>query len=75
MKVQRLKELLDTLDNDIDIFIRNSVNPCGNIQELEQVELSTYSFFGENIECLILNTDCSKEIEKDDDENCIDFIK
>lgn len=45
MKVQRLKELLDTLDNDIDIFIRNSVNPCGNIQELQQVELSTYGFF------------------------------
>lgn len=33
------------------------------------------AFFGENIECLILNSDSSKEIEKDDDENSIDFIK
>lgn len=74
MKVQRLKELLSKLDDEMEIFIRNSVNPCGNIQELEQIELSTYGCFGENIKCLILNTDSSKEIEKDMEDNCMDFL-
>ena len=47
---------------------------CGNITELEQVEESSYGFFGKSIPCVILNTINSKEIELDDDE-IIDFIK
>lgn len=74
MIAKRLKELLNNIDDDTEIFIRNSVNPCGNIQELEQVEVSTYGFFGEDINCLILNTDSSKEIERDKEANYIDFI-
>lgn len=74
MKVKRLKELLSNLDEDMDIFIRNSVNPLGNIQDLEQVELSSYGFFGTDIDCLILNTCSSKEIEQDIEDNNIDFI-
>lgn len=31
MKVKRLKELLNNLDDDLEIFIRNSNNICGNI--------------------------------------------
>lgn len=74
MRVKRLKELIKTLDDNVEVFIRNSVNPCGNIQELEQVEVSSYGFFGKDIECIILNTDSSKEIELDEEENYIDYI-
>ncbi len=45
MKVKRLKEILSKLDDDLEIFIRNSVNICGNIADLYQVEKSTYGFF------------------------------
>lgn len=76
MKVKRLKEILNNLDDDLEIFIRNSNNLCGNISELEQVEKSYYSFFGKDIPCLILNTPVSKELETTDDlENYIDYIE
>ncbi len=76
MKVKRLKEILNNLDDDLEIFIRNSNNLCGNISELEQVEKSYYSFFGKDIPCLILNTPFSKELETTDDlENYIDYIE
>ena len=75
MKVKRLKELLNNLDDDLEIFIRNSNNIYGNISELEQVEKSYYGFFGSSIPCLILNTSSSKELEKIDDEEVIDYIE
>ena len=75
MKAKRLKELLAHVDDDCEIFIRNSVNPIGNIQELDQVEVSSYSFFGSDISCLIFNTSSSKTLEEDDEENIIDYIK
>ncbi|MDB2104999.1 MULTISPECIES: hypothetical protein [Bacillota] len=75
MKAKRLKELLETIDDNTEIFIRNTVNICGNISELEQVEESSYGFFGKSISCVILNTSNSKEIELDDNDEIIDFIK
>lgn len=75
MKAKRLKQILMNVDDELDIFIRNSVNPCGNIQDLEQAELSTYGLFGRSIPCLILNTISSKEIETNEKDEYIDFIK
>lgn len=60
MKVKELKYILNEYNDNAEIFIRNTVNPCGNIQELEQVQLSTYSSFGTVSSCLILNTNTSK---------------
>jgi len=75
MKVERLRELLTKIEDGTEIFIRNSNNIFGNIQELEQVELSTYGFFGVIEPCLILNTDSSKKIETNEEEDeYIDFI-
>ncbi len=74
MNVKRLKELLENKPDNMEIFIRNSVNPCGNIQELRQVETSTYSSFGVISPCIILNTYGSKELECDEEENIIDNI-
>ena len=82
MKVSRLKEILgdvlivlENVDDDMDVFIRNSVNPCGDIQELDQVEVSTYGFFGKSIPCLILNTESSKELERNKEDEVVDFIQ
>lgn len=73
MKVKRLKEILNELDENLEVFIRNSVNPAGNIQELDQIEEYSYAFFSSDVECLILNTDSSKDIEIKNDE-IIDLI-
>lgn len=51
------------VDGEIEIVIRNSVNPCGNIQRLEQVEVSSYGSYGTEVPCVILNTENSKELE------------
>lgn len=76
MKAKRLKEILNNLDDNLEVFIRNSYNICGTIGELEQVEKSFYGFFGEDVPCLILNTSYSKKIEMtDDEENYIDYIE
>ena len=56
MKVKRLKEILKDMPDDLEVFIRNSRNICGNIGELENVEKTTYGFFGTAIPCLVLNT-------------------
>jgi hypothetical protein len=55
MKGKRLKEIVNMLTDDVEVFIRNSHNPCGNISELEQVEISKYGFFGKDVPCIILN--------------------
>lgn len=76
MKVKRLKEILNNLDDDLEIFIRNSHNICGTIGDLEQVEKSFYGFFGEDVPCLILNTPYSKVLEMtDDEESYIDYVE
>jgi hypothetical protein len=56
MTVKRLKELLKDLPDDLEIYIRNSCNICGNISDLDQVEKSYYGFFGTSMPCIILNT-------------------
>jgi len=75
MTVKRLKEILNDVDDELEIFIRNSVNICGNIGELEQIEVSEYGFFGTLLPCIILNTDSSKTIETNDEDEYIDFMK
>lgn len=76
MKVKRLKELLTGMDDELEIFVRNSKNICGNIGELAQVEKSSYGFFGSSIPCIILNTPHSKKIEMtEDEENYIDYLE
>ena len=61
MTIGQLKEIINKIDDDTEIFIRNSVNFCGNIAELEQVELTAFEFFGKSIPCAILNTAHTKE--------------
>ena len=76
MKLGRLKEIIKGMDDDdIEIFVRNSNNICGNMGYLEQIEVSTYGSFGIDMPCLILNADNSKEIETNEEDEYIDIIK
>lgn len=79
MKVKRLKELLANLDDDLEIFIRNSYNICGTIGWLDQVEKGFYASLGHAVPCVILNTSHSKELECTEDEEgeeiIIDYIE
>lgn len=77
MKINRLKEIIKDMPDDLEIFIRNTNNICGSIAELEQVEKSYYGFFGMDIPCIILNTShTNKELEYDEDkEEYIDYIE
>lgn len=61
MTIGELKQIINKIDDDMEVFIHNSVNFCGNIGELEQVELTTYGFFGKSLPCIVLNTAHTKE--------------
>lgn len=52
-----LQDILKQYPDNTEIFVHNVINPCGNISELGQVELSTYGSFGESIPCIILKSD------------------
>lgn len=65
MRAKELKELIKNVDDNIEVFVRNSVNICGNIQELAEVEIATYGFFGTSLPCVILNTDSSEQWRKE----------
>ena len=54
MKVAQLKEQLKDVPDDIEVFIRCCVNPCGNIVEASESKKDTYGFFGKSIDCIII---------------------
>ena len=77
MKAKILKDIVNNIDDDTEIFIRNSMNSCGNVSELIQVELATCGFFGQSLPCLILN---SNNVTGDycyakNEDNVLDFIE
>ena len=57
MKVKELIKLLEQVNGEDEVFIRNSVNPCGTIGELIQVEKGQYGFMGVRIDCILFNTE------------------
>lgn len=59
-----LKEVLKKYDDELEIFIRNSVNPCGNIAAMCEIKDDTYGFFGESIPCLIIGSESNTEFEE-----------
>jgi len=64
MTVKRLMEILSKIENkETEIQIKNSYNALGNISSLQQVEKTTYSFFGENIDCIVFDTKINSDEE------------
>jgi len=54
MKVKDLKKQIEDLPDDMEVYIRCAVNPCGNIIEALEAKKDTYGFFGEDIPCIII---------------------
>lgn len=76
MKIGRLKELIKDIDDNVEIHIRNSVNPCGNISDLVQIEITNYQMFGTKFPCVILNTsDTSKRLQLDEHAEYIELVR
>ncbi|MCX4327824.1 MAG: hypothetical protein OSJ45_11095 [Lachnospiraceae bacterium] len=69
MNVKDLKEALQNVDDDIEIFIANSFNPCGNISGLCEVRLDEYSSMGVLYPCIILYSSQNVSFDEDEDEN------
>jgi len=73
--VKRLKEIIKDMPDDLEIYIRNSRNPLGTVGELENVEKTFYGFFGEDIPCLVLNTQYTpKELKWVDGKEYEEFV-
>ena len=64
-KARDLKEFLKDKNDDMDIFIANSVNICGNISELSEARIDNYSSFGVVEPCIIL--DSAQNVTFDED--------
>ena len=76
MTVKELMEILSQIPEDTEIMIRNSVNICGNIGDLENVEISSYGFFGSSIPCVIMNTaHTAKKLEMNEEGDYIHFTQ
>ena len=73
MTVGRLKELLNKLPDDLEIYIRHSYSVCGTIAELENVEHTNAYTFGEHYRCVVLNTCRAKKLKQDEEGNYIDY--
>lgn len=54
LTVGQLKEMIKDSHDNTEIYIRVCSNPCGNIVEAGIADKSTYGFFGESIECIII---------------------
>lgn len=57
MNVKELKEQLEKLpegSNDLEVYVRCTINPTGNIIDVREVKESTYGFFGKDIPCIII---------------------
>ena len=64
MKVKTLRKHLKDLPASMEVFIRCTHNPCGNIVEAGKASQDSYGFFGESIPCVILepeNKDFAKQ--------------
>ena len=61
MKVSELRKQIEGVPDDTEVFIRCCVNPCGNIVEALKAQKDTYGFFGESINCIIIEPDIDQQ--------------
>jgi len=52
MNVKELKQQIESLPDDTEVFIRVAVNPCGNALRARSAEV--FCFFGESIDGVII---------------------
>ena len=61
MRIKDLKEQIKELPDEMEVFIRCAVNPCGNIITAGKANKDTYGFFGESIDCVIIEPETDDE--------------
>ncbi|ASN70277.1 hypothetical protein 10S9_23 [uncultured Caudovirales phage] len=61
-----LKEFLESLNEETEVFVSNTFNLVGNISELAEARLDTYSSFGIVSPCVILDTAQNVEFDEED---------
>jgi len=54
LTVGELKKRLEGMDDSLDVFFRRVAPICGNIEGAYHVDKSTYGFFGQTIDCVII---------------------
>lgn len=57
LTVKQIKEQLQNIPDDYEVYIRCVRNPCGNIIEVKSADKSKRSFFGKSIDCVIIEPD------------------
>jgi hypothetical protein len=65
LKIKDLKEQIKDLPDDMEVFIRCCSNPCGNIIEAGKASKDVYGFFGEHVDCIIIEP--ILDVDEDDD--------
>lgn len=61
MTVNELIEELKKHDGDIEVFMPNIINICGNINSIYSLKKDTYGVFGGSLDCIILSQDENEE--------------
>lgn len=61
-----LKEFLESLNDETEVFVSNTFNLVGNISELAEARFATYSSFGIVSPCVILDTAQNVEFDEED---------
>lgn len=56
LKVGDIKKALENMPDDMEVYIHNTINPCGNISELGKIQEDVYASFGKTYPCLILKS-------------------
>lgn len=54
LNVGTLKKILKDIPDEMEVYIRCCVNPCGNIVEAGIVSNTSRGFFGSSIPCIII---------------------
>jgi hypothetical protein len=60
----KLIEELKKVDGELEVFFRNVPPITGTISEACRIDVSTYSFFGKSLHCIIIETYAGDDDEK-----------
>lgn len=63
INAKELKNALNNIDDETEIFIANSFNLCGNISELCEIKEDTYGSMGAVLPCVILGSAQNTEFD------------
>ena len=54
MTVKELRQLLHDKPDDLEVFFRRVAPICGNIESVGKIEQTTFSTFGVEVPCIVI---------------------